>query len=69
MLWLTEMGTEVWDTIGYVPAEMASLVGALISSGEWAIEKAYVRKLNISPDLDSPRVVVRLEGKDLREKQ
>lgn len=66
MLWHTEKGSEVWDTIGYVPADVSPVVGRLISSGEWAIERVFVRKLDVSADLDSPRVTIRIEGKDLR---
>ena len=62
----TAAGREDWDHIGYVPAELSPVVGELISSGEWAIEQAFVRKFDASPDLDAPRVTVRLEGKDLR---
>lgn len=66
ILWKTTTGTEVWDQIGYVPAEVSPVVGEMISSGEWAIEKVYVRKLDTSPELDAPRVTVRIEGHDLR---
>lgn len=68
ILWLTESGTEIWDQIGYVPSDIAPRIGALIRTGEWAIEKAYVRKLDASPEFDAPRVIVRLEGRDLRGK-
>lgn len=67
VLWITDVGTEVWDPIGYIPAALSPIVGALIRSGEWAIERAFVRRLDTSPDRDAPLVVVRIEGKDLRE--
>ena len=69
MRWITKakVPREVWDHIGYVPGEMAEIVNALIGSGEWAIENAYVRSIEDGPDVDAPRVIVRLEGKDLRE--
>lgn len=66
MLWKTAADTDVWDHIGYVPAEFAPAVNELVGSGEWAIEKAYIRRVDASPELDAPRVLVRLEGKDLR---
>ncbi len=66
MLWRTETGSEIWDQIGYVPSELAPVVGPLISGGEWAIERAFIKKLDASPDLDAPRVTVRIEGTDLR---
>lgn len=67
MAWTSEAGTEQWDMIGYVPAEASETVNSLLASGEWAIESAFVRYLDASPELDSPRVIARLEGKDLRE--
>lgn len=66
LLWHTDLGREVWDQIGYVPADFSAVVNALIGGGEWAIQSAFIRRLDISPDLDAPRVDVRLEGHDLR---
>lgn len=66
MKWMTAANAEVWDVIGYVPAELSPQVGLLISSGEWAIKVASIRRFDASPELDGPRVIVRLEGVDLR---
>jgi HIRAN domain len=66
MMWTTLNGTEIWEQIGYVPARVSQTVNVLLGSGEWAIEEAFVRRIQAPPDMDAPRVVVRLEGKDLR---
>lgn len=65
--WTSQAGIDMWDMIGYVPAEASELVNMLLASGEWAIEAAFVKRFDASPELDAPRVVARLEGKDLRE--
>lgn len=69
MKWINAGSKDMWDQIGYVPAELSPIVGELIGSGEWAIEELYVRNLDTSPEWDAPRLIVRIEGKDLRESE
>ncbi len=65
--WVNAAGREMWDQIGYVPADLSPFLHRLIGSGEWALENVFVRRFDASPELDAPRVIARLEGIDLRQ--